>query len=78
MLFPPEFEREAESVEGVKLRDDDNAPLSRRLHHVVDLRLAVRLFMVDCSKSAMQSDIILVEGLVNQSYFESLLGKLLR
>ena len=51
--FPPKFEGEAESGEGVKLRDDDDASLSRRPHHLGDLGLAVRLFLVVGSKSTM-------------------------
>ena len=61
MLFPPKFEGEAESGEGVKLRDDDDASLSRRPHHFGDLGLAVRLLLVVGSKSAMHNGRIFEE-----------------
>ena len=53
MLFSPIFERVSETAEGVKLRNDHDAPLSRRLHHFGDLLLAVHLFRVVGSKPAI-------------------------
>ena len=54
VLFLPKFESEADGAKGVKFRNDDDASLSRHLHHFRYLCSAVRLSLVVGSKSSTQ------------------------
>ena len=63
VLFLPKFESEADGAKGVKFRNDDDASLSRHLHHFRYLSSAVRLSLVVGSKSSTQQLISLAGGI---------------